>query len=240
MRTDRGADVALRLERLLETFTHPDGRPWRGAEIEHETGGVVSQSYFSALRKGRIRRPGAEQLRAIAEVMDFPLELWHAELEQWPRILQQRTYGAASGADKESRSLKQNFQTIWKTIPNPRTGAAYTYEEISNRTEGVLSADEVRKIAEGENENPDFAAVVALSKVFNINSDYWHAGSSNRGPVLDTELLDALGADQGREVLRRWHRLSAGHRSMVLNVLENLEELESADLATKLVGNGSS
>lgn len=241
MRTERGTDIARRLERLLETFPHPDGSPWRGAEIEQETGGVVSQSYFSSLRKGRINRPGAEQLRAIAEVMDFPLELWHAESDQWPRILQHRMYQtSASGSGSGSRSLRQNFHTIRRTVPNPKTKAPYTYEEISEHTGGEISAEQVMRIAEGENDNPDYATIVALSAVFNVSTDYWYAIPANRGPILDTELLDALGADQGRDVLRRWHRLSGGRRSMLLNVLENLEELEAEESPTKLIGNGSS
>lgn len=241
MRTDRGADIARKLERLLETFPHPDGTPWRGAEVEQETGGVVSQSYFSSLRKGRINRPGAEQLKAISEVMDFPLDLWHAEFEQWPRILQRRMSGSSSSGDgNSSRSIRENFHTIRQTVPNAKTKAPFTSEEISERSGGRVSAEEVRRIAEGDDEDPRHATIVALSEVFNVSTDYWHAGSTNRAPIFDTELLDALGADQGREVLRRWHRLSVGHRSMLLNVLENLEELEAGEPATNLIGNGSS
>lgn len=241
MRTDRGADVAFRLERLLETFTHPDGSAWRGAEIEHETGSVVSQSYFSALRKGRIRRPGAEQLRSIAEVMGFPLELWHADFEQWPRILEHRTYGASpSSGVAGSRSIRQSFRTIWRTVPNPQTKAPYTYEEISERADGEISPEEIRQIADGENENPDYYTIVALSELFNVSTDYWHAKTVDSSRVLDAEMLEALGENEGREVLLRWARLSARSRSMLLNVLENLEELESDEAAPKLIGNGSS
>lgn len=94
---------------------------------------------------------------------------------------------------------------------------------------GVLSAEEVRQIAEGEDENPDYAAIVALSEVFDVSTDYWHAGSAML-PMLDTELLDALGVDQGRAVLRVWSRLSAGYRGVILNLLKNLEELEADEL----------
>lgn len=228
LRADRGGDVALKLERLLETFTHPDGSPWCGSEIERATNKVVSQSYFSALRKGRIRRPGAEQLRAIAEVMGFPLELWHSDFEQWPSIIERRTYGASSSADGAgSRSIRQSFRTIWRTVPNPQTQAPYTYEEISDRAGGEISPEEIRQIADGENENPDYYTIVALSELFNVSTDYWHAETVDSDRILDAEILEALGENEGREVLRRWSRLSARPRSMLLNVLENLEELEA-------------
>lgn len=224
---DRGADIARKLERLLETFTHPDGSSWCGSEIERATNKVVSQAYFSALRKGRIGRPSAEQLKAIAEVMDFPLELWHAEFDQWPRILQMRMPGRSTSGGSDLRSIRQNFHAIRQTVPNPKTKEPYTYEEISERAGDALSTEEVRRIADGEDENPYYATIMALSEVFNVSTDFWHANSANRGSVLDTEVLDALSSDHGQAVLRGWFRLSAGYQGVVLNMLENLEELET-------------
>ena len=40
------------------------------------TGGVVSRSYVTNLRKGQIENPGYDKLRAIAKAMGFPPELW--------------------------------------------------------------------------------------------------------------------------------------------------------------------
>ena len=73
--------IARKFERLLEMYPHPDGRRWSGQEIDEATGGVVTRSYVTNLRKGRIENPGFEKLRAIAKVMDFPPELW---FEQTP------------------------------------------------------------------------------------------------------------------------------------------------------------
>jgi hypothetical protein len=68
--------IAQKFERLLETYRHPDGRRWSGQEIDEATGGVVTRSYGTNLKKGRIENPGFEKLRAIAKVMGFSPELW--------------------------------------------------------------------------------------------------------------------------------------------------------------------
>jgi transcriptional regulator with XRE-family HTH domain len=71
--------IAQKFEILLEMFRHPDGRRWSGQEIDEATGGVVTCSYVTNLRKGRIESPGYEKMRAIAKAMGFPPELWFEE-----------------------------------------------------------------------------------------------------------------------------------------------------------------
>ena len=67
--------IARRFELLLDTYRHPDGHRWSGHEIDDATSGVVSRSYVTNLRKGRIENPGYEKLKAIAKAMGFPPEL---------------------------------------------------------------------------------------------------------------------------------------------------------------------
>jgi hypothetical protein len=50
--------IAQKFEALLEIYRHPDGRKWSGQEIDEATGGVVSRSYVTNLRKGRMDNPG--------------------------------------------------------------------------------------------------------------------------------------------------------------------------------------
>jgi len=64
--------VALKFEHLLDTFRREDGRRWSGIELERATGGVVTRSYVTNLRKGRIENPGMDKLAAIAKAMGFP------------------------------------------------------------------------------------------------------------------------------------------------------------------------
>ena len=71
--------VAQRFERFLETYRRPDGRRWSGQEIDDATGGIVTRSYVTNLRKGRIENPGFEKMRAIAKAMGFPPQMWFEE-----------------------------------------------------------------------------------------------------------------------------------------------------------------
>ena len=50
------------------------------------TGGEVTRSYVTALRKGRIENLGFEKLKAIAKAMDFRPELWFEDVENEPDV----------------------------------------------------------------------------------------------------------------------------------------------------------
>ena len=71
--------VAQRFERFLDTYRRPDGSRWTGQQLDEATGGVVSRSYVTNLRKGRIENPGYEKMRAIARAMGFAPEAWLEE-----------------------------------------------------------------------------------------------------------------------------------------------------------------
>ena len=66
--------VAQRFEYLLDTYRRPDGQRWTGQQLDEATGGVVTRSYVTNLRKGRIENPGYEKMRAIAKAMSFAPE----------------------------------------------------------------------------------------------------------------------------------------------------------------------
>ncbi|MDQ3316913.1 MAG: hypothetical protein M3426_03225 [Actinomycetota bacterium] len=68
--------VSERFERLLALYRKPDGSEWGGQELERATGGVLTRSYVSNLRKGRIGSPGLDKLEAVAHAMGFPPQLW--------------------------------------------------------------------------------------------------------------------------------------------------------------------
>ena len=46
--------AAQRFENLLDTYRRPDGSRWTGQQLDEATGGVVTRSYVTNLRKGRI------------------------------------------------------------------------------------------------------------------------------------------------------------------------------------------
>ncbi len=69
-----------RFLRLPDHYRRPDGSEWGGLDLERATGGAVTRSYVSNLRKGRIDNPGLAKLEAIARAMGFPPQLWFGEV----------------------------------------------------------------------------------------------------------------------------------------------------------------
>jgi transcriptional regulator with XRE-family HTH domain len=78
--------IAQKFEHFLDAYRRPDGSRWGGQDLHDATGGVVTRSYVSNLRKGRIENPGFEKLRAIAKAMNFPPELWFEDVENKPDV----------------------------------------------------------------------------------------------------------------------------------------------------------
>ena len=78
--------IADKFEHFLEVYRRPDGSRWGGQDFQDATGGVVTRSYVSNLRKNRIESPGFEKLRAIAKAMGFPPELWFEDVEDLRKV----------------------------------------------------------------------------------------------------------------------------------------------------------
>lgn len=224
----RGTSVAEKLNLLLQRFPHPEGRPWKGSEIEESTHGLISQQYFSQLKRGRFARPGNEQLEALAAVLGFPYDLWRTEPEQWPALLEQRTRHEPKSID--AHSLGRNFNDLHQSIVNRRTGQPFSDKEIAYRSGDVLSINDIRAIAEYRANDITYNQIIALSSVFEVSTDYWLQGRKDEEPVLDPELLTALGSEQNRLLLRYANQLSHSHNELLLSMAENL--LATTDPAT--------
>jgi len=91
--------IAQKFEQFLETYRRPDGSRWGGQDLHDATGGVVTRSYVSNLRKGRIENPGFEKLRAIANALNFPPELWFEDVENLGEVSGARPSWFVDGDD---------------------------------------------------------------------------------------------------------------------------------------------
>ena len=191
--------IAQKFEAILEKYRHLDGRRWSGQEIDEATGGVVTRSYITNLRKGRIENPGYEKMKAIAKAMGFAPEVWFEEgLGEGQSIAQA----------EESRGVPGRLEHLFEVVRNPRTGEPYTNGEVARMTLGDLSEEDVQRIRTGDISDPTVGQVAALAGAFGVESSYL----LDRGEpsLLDKELVNALRDEDMRDITRESSRLPDG------------------------------
>jgi transcriptional regulator with XRE-family HTH domain len=127
--------VAQRFEHLLDAHRRPDGSRWTGQQLDVATGGVVTRSSVTNLRKGRIENPGYEKMRAIAKAMGFAPEVWFEET---------LGDGRPRGRAEEFSGVAGRVEHLFDAIRNPTTGKPYTNAEVARMTLGDLSEEDVQ------------------------------------------------------------------------------------------------
>jgi transcriptional regulator with XRE-family HTH domain len=213
--------IARKFERLLEMYRHPDGRRWSGQEIDEATGGVVTRSYITNLRKGRIVNPGFEKLRAIAKVMGFPPELWFEE-----------TPGSATGMPAESlpgdSSIADKTNRLFDLVRKEGSGTPFTNAEVARMSLGDLSKEQVAQIRSGELTNPSMNQVVALADVFGVHPSYF-LDTAKKAPLLDVEAMRIFQDETVSAIAHKSLHLPGRERQMILNIIQQFEDTQGAD-----------
>ncbi len=212
--------VARRFELLLEEYRHPDGGRWNGQQLQDATGGVVTRSYVSMMRKGKIANPGFDKLRAIAKAMNFPPELWFEEaggIENATRFEQ----------PAEERGIADRLNHLFVAIKNERTGEPYTNAEIARISLGDLTEEEVGGIRTGTLENPTVSQVLALAEAFGVHPSYF-LDTGKEPALLGEREINALGDRRARAILNRSLDLSDREKEMVLDMIEHLGRLHDS------------
>src|ERR671913_28732 len=209
--------IVQKFEALLEMYRHPDGRKWSGQEIDEATGRVVSRSYVTNLRKGRIENPGYEKMRAIAKAMGFAPEVWFED-----SLGEGRTIGQA----EVSYGVAARLEHLFEVVRNPKTGESYTNGEVARMTLGDLSEEDVEKIRTGALSDPTVSQVAALAGVFGVEPSYL----LDRGgpPQLDEELVQALRDKDVRDITRESSRLPDRERQLVLGIVRQFRDQKAA------------
>ena len=212
--------IAQRFERLLELYRHPDGRWWSGKEISDATGGVVTRSYVTNLRKGRIENPGFEKLKAIAKVMDFPPERWFGDLDT---------------ADEQRISLKespgsiaQRTENLFQVLRNRSTGESFTNAEVARMSLGDLTEEVVEGIRNGDTPNPTVNQVVALAEVFAIHPSYFLDTARER-LLLDEKAMEILKDPTVSAIAYKSLHLPNRERQMLLGIIKQFEEIQNSN-----------
>ena len=209
--------IAQKFEGLLEMYRHPDGRKWSGQEIDVATGGVVTRSYITNLRKGRIENPGYEKMKAIAKAMGFAPEVWFEDgLGE----------GRSIGVTKESHGVAGRLEHLFEVVRNPKTGEPYTNAEVARMTLGDLSEEDVQKIRTGAISDPSVGQIAALASVFGVEPSYL----LDRGEpsLLDEELVQALRDKDVRDITRESSRLPDRERQLVLVIVRQFRDQKAA------------
>jgi transcriptional regulator with XRE-family HTH domain len=209
--------IAQKFEVLLEMYRHPDGRKWSGQEIDEATGGVVSRSYVTNLRKGRIDNPGYAKLAAMAKAMGFAPEVWFEDGLGEGRSIEQA---------EESRGVAGRLEHLFEVIRNPKTGEPYTNGEVARMTLGDLSEEDVERIKTGAESDPSVGQVAALASFFGVEPSYL---LDRREPsLLDDELVQALRDEDVRDITRESSRLPDRERQLVLGIVRQFRDQKVA------------
>jgi len=209
--------VSQKFEQLLETYRRPDGHRWTGQQLDEATGGVVTRSYVTNLRKGRIENPGYEKMRALAKAMGFAPEVWFEE---------GLGDGRSIGFAEESRGLASRLEHLFEVVRNPKTGEPYTNAEVARMTLGDLSEEEVEKIRTGAVSDPSVGHVAALAGVFGVEPSYLL--DRMEPSLLDEELVQALRDEDVRDITRESSRLPDGERRLVLGIVRQFRDQKAA------------
>ena len=209
--------IAQKFESLLEVYRRPDGRRWSGQEIDEATGGVVTRSYVTNLRKGRIENPGYEKLRAIAKALGFPPEVWFEDgLDQ----------GRSIGQAEVSYGVAARLEHLFEVVRNPKTGEPYTNAEVARMTLGDLSEEDVENIRSGAVSDPTVSQVAALASVFGVEPSYLL--DRGKPSLLDEELVQALRDEDVRDITRESSRLPERERRLVLGIVRQFRDQKAA------------
>jgi transcriptional regulator with XRE-family HTH domain len=208
--------VAQKFEQLLETYRRPDGSRWTGQQLDEATGGVVTRSYVTNLRKGRIENPGYEKMRAIAKAMGFPPQVWFED-----GLGEGRSIGQA----EEMGGVAARLEHLFEVVRNPKAREPYTNAEVARMTLGDLSED-VERIRSGAISDPTVGKIAALASDFGVEPSYL----LDRGQpsLLDEELVQALRHEDVRDITRENARLPNGERRLVLGIVRQFRDQTAA------------
>jgi transcriptional regulator with XRE-family HTH domain len=206
--------VAQRFERFLDTYRRPDGQRWGGAELQKATGGIVTRSYVTNLRKGRIENPGYEKMRAIAKAMGFPPALWFEE---------DLSSDGESPPQPEGRGIPGRVEHLFEVLKNPKTGESYTNAQVARMSAGEITEEEVEGIRTGKIADPSVGRVAALAAVFGVPPSYiLDRGAESE--VLDEETLKALADKTAGAILKESARLPEREKHIVLGIVRQFSD----------------
>jgi transcriptional regulator with XRE-family HTH domain len=210
--------VARKFERLLEAYRREDGGKWSGIQLERATGDVVTRSYVTNLRKGRIENPGMDKLAALAKAMGFPPALW---FEQEP------SGGEGRGAAGTREGLAARVERLFDAIKDPKTGEAYSTSKIARMSLGDLTEEDVEGLRSGSVTDPPLSHLLALARAFGIEPSYLVDGTGEA--LMGGDAARAFSDGTIRKIALGCARLPRREKGIVLGIVRQFEEMGAND-----------
>ena len=212
--------ISQKFELFRERYRREDGGRWSGQDLQDATGGVVTRSYISMLRKGKIENPGFDKLRAIAKAMGFSPELWFEEADELGNQIRVEQ-------PNRDRDVADRLNHLFEAIKNERTGEPYTNADVARMSLGDLTEEEVAGIRAGTLENPTMRQVVALAEAFGVHPSYF-LDTGKEPALLGEREINALGDQRARAILNMSSGLSDQEKDMVLDMIHHLDRLRNS------------
>jgi transcriptional regulator with XRE-family HTH domain len=209
--------ISQKFELFRERYRREDGGKWSGQDLQDATGGVVTRSYVSMLRKGKIENPGFDKLRAIAKAMGFSPELWFEEAGEIG-------YAARIEQPTKKRNIAARLSHLFEVIKNERTGEPYTNADVARLSLGDLTEEEVGGIRTGKLKNPTIGQMVALAEAFGVHPSYF-LETGKEPALLGEREINALSDQRARAILNESLGLSDREKDMVLDMIQHLSKL---------------
>jgi transcriptional regulator with XRE-family HTH domain len=209
--------ISQKFELFRDRCRREDGGKWSGQDLQNATGGVVTRSYVSMLRKGKIENPGFDKLRAIAKAMGFSPELWFEEAGEIGRA-------ARIEQPAKMRNIADRLNHLFEVIKNQRTGEPYSDVDIARLSLGDLTAEDVGGIRSGKLENPSIGQVAALADAFGVHPSYF-LETGKEPALLGEQEINALSDERARAILNESLGLSDAEKDMVLDMIGHLSRL---------------
>ena len=229
-----GATFADKFELILSLFPHPNRtnvsdtkrRRWKGTEISAATDSRISPSYLSGLKSGRIQRPGLEQLNVMSTAMNFPFDLWLADIDQWGVILERWRRRTDSPSEGIADRLAERINQLFVAFPDKRSAKPHTNRAVAEASSGTLTEHDLDQLRNGTATDPSRAQLLALSDFFDVEYAYWLRPEGQEGPVSE-ELLAKLRDDEKAMLLtQKAVELDEKNKDLLLLLAEHLDTQE--------------
>lgn len=209
--------IAKRFELLTDRYRLADGSRWTGKKLEDATGGRVTRSYVSALKKGTVAHPSYDKLDAISRAMGFPIELWSRDTSSI----------ALSDSELSAKApLAKRVENLFQTVVDAASGETYSNADIARMSYGDLTPEEVADIRSGKIADPTFDQVLSLAEAFGVSPSYF---LEKAAPLISQEALEALSRGTPSKVVSKTLDLAEEDQEIVLNIMENLGYLRDPD-----------